>query len=1416
MDNKSTLTNEINNLRSRILAEAHRKSIRNTDGKAFFSSNKPLFNQSVRTNSSQHGPDKSKSKCNNCGKIGHWAAECRGPGGGAYKHGQQNRGNQPNRRFNSLNKPQNNNACTHIAVAENSKTNDYAFSTFKNLRKDFSKSTCTWIADSGTTTHIANDQRLFTDYRKSLDYVTGVAGKEPILGQGTVELWCLIDPEKTKQRKIMLTNVAHVPSSPANLISLSLITDKGYCVSMDQDQLVIYGPNNKLITFGLKLQNRSQGNLWKLNAKTINKVSVNNKHTPTELALVKQTSQTWLDWHKVLGHIGLQALQQIKNTNAVNGMEIVEDNIGLNFKCFLQHKDETLNEYKSFEALLNTQKDKKIKRVRFNNGREFVNNDWIEHAAQRGTVLETTALYSAQQNGIAKQLNQTLTDKAQAMLLESAAPKFLWNEALAYACYLKNQVPTQVHGTFWKTPFEAFWGRKPNVSVLRPWGTKCYVLDQGISDVQGKSWRYYKTRANWILHSRNILFPKDHAAIKDVADNTDWGELVAPPAEGEMTQTNSAAEQPTKPTGTGGAHVVSKNKENDSKLPSDKKPIKSELKTEGTTSNSHTQPIQQPVVPKSNTSCSKPAMRTNPSAVTTQSIQAINALTPGSGDGIRTRSRNPNAPAISLARERGGVKISINDTTPSELKDIFAGSSDTDSSKSNDHRTFSLLTDTSSVLSAPTIPSELAFALDALPTLQSTTSIDGTLADKFGRLQLSDYTPTKPDSPLATTGHLEQSWAALANLSNPNNHPTVEEALAGPQANKWLEAMRKEVSTLERMGTYKHVEPPKDCKPIGNKWVLTLKRNANGEPERYKARLVAQGFSQQPGINFDKTFAPVLDVNAAYLHAEVDKELYMQQIPYFKDGTNRVLKLKRSIYGLKQAGRMWNKLYNTKLQSISYRPCLTDLCVYYRLEDYKVPPTSTITSRTPTRSSLRASSHTGRSYPAPTMATRSRTSSRAQSPFDPRDLGPQLPSATPIELGEVSLERVTRLLLGLLSQVKNLEQKLKEVKETGIETQTNVENISQTVDVVKDGLRSLQLHGPRTPEEAKPPVVEATPRPLHKTKPVGSVSGPSFWPEQPKGLPSFAQPAPQRAIPPRVPSPLPSLRLRSPIGAPAPPPPAPVAAYPAPVKVDHPDAYTGKIGSEAKQWLTRMLAWTRLNARMFPTDQEVLSFLLMNMKDAAGAWAHPHLDQLGSHRAIIQTVEGFKLEFLAAFGDPDATRAAERKITTLTQSGTCADYITKFRTLAMELDWNDAALQGQFARGLHWEVSRQIATREHQPRTLLELQNAALVIDNALCKERASHPPRDNKSSKPSNPARGTSTGQSTTGSKKLSDDPNFVSEEERNRRRAAGACIKCGKMGHKFADCRTGWKATPIKEKGKAKETAKIGEDSEYQSGKE
>ncbi|QRW18519.1 Retrotransposon-derived protein PEG10 [Rhizoctonia solani] len=167
------------------------------------------------------------------------------------------------------------------------------------------------------------------------------------------------------------------------------------------------------------------------------------------------------------------------------------------------------------------------------------------------------------------------------------------------------------------------------------------------------------------------------------------------------------------------------------------------------------------------------------------------------------------------------------------------------------------------------------------------------------------------------------------------------------------------------------------------------------------------------------------------------------------------------------------------------------------------------------------------------------------------------------------------------------------------------------------------------------------------------------------------------------------------------------------------------------------------------------------------------------------------------------------------KTSTCAKYITKFRMLQMELDWNNAALCSQFVHGLHWEVWKQITTRERQPCTLRKLQDAYLIIDNALCKERASHLQQGTKSGKPSSTQR-TSTSQQATKTSPLSTNPNYVSEEEHNCCCTEGLCVKCSKASHRFAECRTSWKATPKEDKGKSKETAKIGKDSKYQLGKE
>ncbi|QRW20513.1 hypothetical protein RhiXN_05502 [Rhizoctonia solani] len=203
----------------------------------------------------------------------------------------------------------------------------------------------------------------------------------------------------------------------------------------------------------------------------------------------------------------------------------------------------------------------------------------------------------------------------------------------------------------------------------------------------------------------------------------------------------------------------------------------------------------------------------------------------------------------------------------------------------------------------------------------------------------------------------------------------------------------------------------------------------------------------------------------------------------------------------------------------------------------------------------------------------------------------------------------------LSTLVNCIEQYLTEQAKVSQEICTNVENILQAVDTVKDGLAQLQLtQGPHTPKEQKPPVVKETPRAAPKAKPIG------------KAVPFLGGPAPiistgapwHNPLTLFNPYPSSSFRLGPAPAAPQGPPPAPITTLvqpqaPSTIKVDHPEAFKGKIGLKAKQWLTCMLAWVCLNQRQLPMDLEVLSFLLMNMMKAGGAWAHPHLDQLGSH-----------------------------------------------------------------------------------------------------------------------------------------------------------------------------------------------------------
>ncbi|KAL4284909.1 hypothetical protein GQ457_16G020180 [Hibiscus cannabinus] len=154
---------------------------------------------------------------------------------------------------------------------------------------------------------------------------------------------------------------------------------------------------------------------------------------------------------------------------------------------------------------------------------------------------------------------------------------------------------------------------------------------------------------------------------------------------------------------------------------------------------------------------------------------------------------------------------------------------------------------------------------------------------------------------------------------------TYQEAVASPDSEKWLEAMRSEMDSMSENQVWTLVEPPEWIKPIGCKWVFKKKTNMDGNVQTYKGRLVAKGFRQIHVVDYDETFSRVamfksiqillavvafheyeiwqMDVKTAFLNGKLEEDVYMTQPKGFvtPENSGKVCKIQRSIYGLKQA-----------------------------------------------------------------------------------------------------------------------------------------------------------------------------------------------------------------------------------------------------------------------------------------------------------------------------------------------------------------------------------------------------------------------------------------------------------------------------------------------------------------------------------
>lgn len=420
----------------------------------------------------------------------------------------------------------------------------------------------------------------------------------------------------------------------------------------------------------------------------------------------------------------------------------------------------------------------------------------------------------------------------------NALPNNLWAETWATANYLRNRSPCSANPGN-KTPNESFYGSKPVITDLYPYGATVYVhvpdvlrkkLDAKARKCQflgyepgAKAYRCWNPVSRKVVVSRDVIFPKLRTTQ---------------PADENQNKDDST---------TNGTHIEGEKAKDTSDVP--------------------------------NLSTNLPAAPPN----------ALPTDPPGSAP--QSKVRKPRAPPPEPTR-RSERKAGMRPLTEDEIK---AG------------------------------------------------------VDPRADEEASNDMPMSTEAELA---HWVHCFVAFG-----DEPASFRDATTGETAEDWRASMKEEWDRLNNLGTFKLVNLPPGRKAIGCRWVYKIKKNEKGETTRLKSRLVAQGFSQVPGIDYQDTFAPVvrsaslktalaifislgwiawtMDVVSAFLNGDLTEEIFMKQPPGFtvNGQEDRVLQILKSLYGLKQASRIWNKKFTAVLKDLGFTQLISDYCVFIRYDE---------------------------------------------------------------------------------------------------------------------------------------------------------------------------------------------------------------------------------------------------------------------------------------------------------------------------------------------------------------------------------------------------------------------------------------------------------------------------------------------------
>lgn len=820
-----------------------------------------------------------------------------------------------------------------------------------------------WVIDSGATDHMTFEKCDISENKPvTKGGILNANGDiYPVIGTGDIHL----------SEKMVLKNALVVPSLSTKLISVGKLTEELNCTVLMFPTHCIFQDTLTKETLG---HGTRRGGLYYLEDLNCGKAF----HVRNE----KLKNKVWL-WHRRLGHpsfgymrkllphlfVGFNNEEFICETcvkakshrnnypDSLNKSSSVFDIVHtdvwgpsplmsksgcrwyvlftddfsrMTWLYLLKGKNEVSQIIVDFYKMVKTQFGIGIKMFRSDNGTEFINHSIQTFFRENGVLHQTSCVGTPQQNGVAERKNRQILEITRALLFESKVPDIFWDNAATFAVYLMNRIPTKSND--FQTPLQklstqvsipSILNLEPRIfgcsvyvhmqktgrSKLEPFAEKCVFL--GFSTSQ-KGYKCYNPTKRRFYITMDVFFLENEFYFMN--QNLVQGES---------------------------------NGEPNSSVPTEFSFLSPSL---------FQIPDQVNLEPVLNLEPA-PVRTTVGSSDSTEDRHTLAGADVSSSD--RTKSDHV-LEQTSDSQVQAGTDPSSAETEPSLLQGHGLGSNGESSSsmkfwidrESEDEEVIQLPLEPRSPEGAPEV--SIPEPRYNLPPRINRGRPPKQYIPEDGTSRAVKY----PIVNFVKTEHLPK---LLKTFSNQLSSVAIPEKLEDACENKnWVDAMNVEMEALEKNNTWELVNLPSGKKPVGCRWVYSIKYNAAGEIERYKARLVAKGYTQTYGIDFQETFSPVaklntirvilsiaanlewplhqFDVKNAFLHGDLEEEIYMDIPPGFchEEGEKKVCKLNKALYGLKQSPRAWFGRFRSAMKNYGYVQADSDHTLFFKRKGSKI------------------------------------------------------------------------------------------------------------------------------------------------------------------------------------------------------------------------------------------------------------------------------------------------------------------------------------------------------------------------------------------------------------------------------------------------------------------------------------------------